>query len=312
MARTQFWRWLPAAIMLAAAAPVAAESRTEILINDTGVFPENLTSSRDGTVWIGSFAKGAIYRALPGAKTADLWISPAASGMTRAMGLIADEPRSLLWVCSAGERAIDARPAVPTSIKSFTLKTGELRASYPFEGGGGCNDMALAPDGTIYATDFDGGRVMRLSVGDVTFRPWAVEPGFGAADGVALLGDGAVYINTFRAGTLLRIPVKPDGSAGAATQIATDRPLVRPDGMRAVDSRTLLLVEGEGRLVRLTLSGETAKVHVLKDGLADSPAGVTLVGDTAFLVQAKFSYLRDPTKDPGRFSAIAVPYAPAK
>jgi hypothetical protein len=51
----------------------------------------------------------------------------------------------------------------------------------------------------------------------------------------------------------LRIPVKADGSAGPLTKLETSRPLQTPDGMRSVGNRTLLLVEGAGRLDEVTI-----------------------------------------------------------
>src|SRR5438034_143961 len=53
---------------------VQAQSRTEITTSDTAVRPENLTSSKDGTVYFGSTAKGTIYRAAPGTSRAEPWI----------------------------------------------------------------------------------------------------------------------------------------------------------------------------------------------------------------------------------------------
>ena len=66
------------------------------------------------------------------------------------------------------------------------------------------------------------------------------------ADGIALLADGAVYVNSVGQGTLLRIPVKADGSAGTIAKLETSQPLTRPDGMRSVGGKTMLLVEGAG------------------------------------------------------------------
>lgn len=300
------------ALVSALATPsVANDARAEITINGRGVFPENVAASSDGTVYFGSMTTGTIYRARPGTAAAEPWIKPIAGKMKRVMGLLPDERRGLLWACAFGDGVSGPQPTAATAIKSFDLKTGAFRASYPFEDGGRCNDLAIAPDGTVYATDFEAGRIMRLARGQTVFRPWSVEPGFASADGIALLADGHVYFNTFRTNHLLRVPVGRDGRAGQAVRLTTDRPLQRPDGMRAVGPDTLLLVEGEGRLVEVTVAGDTATVRVLKEGLTDSPTGVALVGDTAFVVRAKFAQMRDLSKDAGVFGALAIPYAPA-
>ena len=81
------------------ASVLRAQNRTEVTINDTGVMPENLTSSQDGTVYFGSTAKGTIYRAAPGAAQAEPWILASATGLTNVLGVLADDKTNTLWVC---------------------------------------------------------------------------------------------------------------------------------------------------------------------------------------------------------------------
>ncbi len=289
----------------------AADPRPAITIADTRIFPESMAAASDGTVWFGSIAKGTIYRAQPGAATATSWISPGTSGIGRAYGLLADERAGTLWVCAGASPATSDAPEVPTAIHAFDIATGAAKGRYPFPGGGGCNDLAVAPDGTLYATDFPGGRVLRLKHGQSAVEVWATEQA--GVDGIALLADGAVYVNNFRNGTLFRIPVGADGTAGALVPIATSQPMERPDGMRTVGPDKMLVAEGGGRLSELTISGDTATVRVLKDGLADGPVSVALVSDTAFVVEGKFAKMRaNPPQDPGQFQAFAVPYVSAK
>ena len=82
--------------------------------------------------------------------------------------------------------------------------------------------MAVAPDGTVYATESFANRVHRLRPGAAALDVWITDPQLGAVDGIALLADGAVYVNTFMSGKLFRIPVDPDGSAGSLTPYEPD------------------------------------------------------------------------------------------
>ena len=275
-----------------------AQARTEIVINDTGVQAENLTSSLDGSVYFGSTAKGTIYRAAPGATQAEPWIQASATGLTNTLGVLADDKTNTLWVCqnSTGGRG-GAPVAGQTALRSFDLKSGAAKGTYPFPTNGGvCNDMAIASDGTVYATESFGNRIHRLKPGATALDVWITDPQLGAIDGVALLADGAVYVNTFLSGRLFRIPVNPDGSAGTIVPIETSIPLNRPDGLRTVGPQTLIQAEGQGRVTELTITGTRAEVRVLQEGLT-AASGVTVVGGSALVLVE-------------RARAVVVPYRP--
>jgi streptogramin lyase len=287
------------AIVVAASSPFAqAQGRSEITVNDTGIQAENVTSSEDGTVFFGSTAKGTIYRAAPGAAQAEPWIQASTAGLTNVLGLLADDKRGTLWVCQNNTGGRGGAPVVgQTALRSFDLKSGAAKSTYPLPSNGGvCNDMAIAADGTVYATESFANRVHRLRPGATALDVWSTDQRFGGIDGIAILADGAVYVNTFFGGELFRISVNPDGSAGTIVKIETSMPFSRPDGLRRVGPRTLLQAEGQGRMTELTIDGTRANVRVLKVGLSGA-TGVTLVGDTAFVLVE-------------RAKAVAVPYRP--
>ena len=279
-------------------APVArAQSRTEITIRDTAVTPENLTSSRDGTVYFGSMAKGTIYRAAPGAAQAEPWILASATGLTRVLGVLADDRTSTLWVCQNATGGNGAPAAGQTALRSFDLKSGAAKGTHPFPPNSGiCNDIALSADGAAYVSESFRGRVHRLKPGAAALEVWASDPQMNVIDGLAFLGDGALYVNEFTSGKLFRIPVNADGSAGVLVPIETSMPLVRPDGLRTAGPQTLIQAEQQGRVAELTINGNRADVRVIKDGLTRA-AGVTVVGDSALV-------LVELTK------AVVVPYRP--
>ena len=300
------------AAILGLTCSLQAADRTEITFADGRIFPESLTSTKNGTLYFGSLGQDSVYRAAPTVSKATVWIQPKANGLQTVLGVFADEPGGTLWVCVSAAGGRGGAPVVgETAIKAFSLKDASFKASYAFPGNGLCNDIAVAKDGTVYATDTTGARVLRLKKGARALDVWAADPMLlGAADGVALLADGAVYVNSVGQGTLLRIPVKADGTAGVITKLETSRPLQMPDGMRSVGNKTMLLVEGAGRLDEVTINGDKAEVKVLKEGLT-GPTAVTLAGGIAYVSEARLNYRNDPKlrdQDPGPFRAVGVPY----
>jgi streptogramin lyase len=292
-------------ILLAAAAVaslstlIQAQGRTEITINDTGVQAENLTSSQDGSVYFGSTAKGTIYRAAPGAAQAEPWIQASTAGLSNVLGVLADDKTNTLWVCQNSTGGRGGAPIVgQTALRSFDLRTGAAKGTYNFPSNGGvCNDMAVAPNGTVYATESFANRIHRLRPGASELDLWVpADPRLAGVDGIAVLADGAVYVNTFFAGLLFRIPVNADGSAGTMVQIETSVPLTRPDGLRTVGAQTMIQAEGQGRLTELTINGNRAEVRVLREGLT-AATGVTIVGSNALVLIE-------------RAKAAIVPYRP--
>ncbi|MFL5620972.1 MAG: SMP-30/gluconolactonase/LRE family protein [Gemmatimonadaceae bacterium] len=267
-------------------APVGhAQSRTEVTIADTAVQAENLTSSRDGTVYFGSMTKGTIYRAAPGASRAEPWIVASTVGLTRVLGVLADDRTNTLWVCQYATGGPGGQPvAGQTALRSFDLKTGAAKGTYPFPPNSGvCNDIALSADGAAYVSESFRGRVHRLKPGATALEVWASDSAMAVVDGLAFLADGSLYVNNFMNGKLFRIPVNADGSAGALVPIETSSPFVRPDGLRAVGPKTLLQAEQQGRIAELTIDGNRAEVRVVKDGLT-RPTGVTIVGDSVVVL----------------------------
>lgn len=274
------------------------ESRTEITINDPDAAPENLTSSQNGTVFFGSITTGIIYRALPGEAQAEAWIAADEGGLTRVFGVLADDRTNTLWVCANPPADSDDASKLTPAVIAYDLETGENKGTYPFLDDGLCNDIAVAADGTAYVSDFDGGRIFRLQPGAESLDIWVNDPDeMGGIDGLSLLEDGALYVNNYYNGTLSRIPVMPDGDAGSIEPLELSMTIENPDGLRTAGPNTLLQAEGSGRLTEITVDGDRAEVRVLQDELS-MPSGVTIVGNTAFVVV-------------DLLNAVAVPLSPS-
>jgi sugar lactone lactonase YvrE len=283
----------------------------DVVIDDSDVYPESLSAAKDGTLYIGSI-KGIVFRAAPGATKAEPWIKPSAeNGLLSLLGVLTDERSRTLWVCSS-PNPFRNPPAVGTAaLMAFDLRTGAQKGSYPFPAPTSvCNDITVAHDGTVYASDTPNGRIFKLTRGAKALELFAQDDKLKGIDGIVLSADGTMYVNIVTKGLLLRVDRTPSGGVGTITQLTTSAPLAAPDGFRLIHGRTFLLAEGNGgRVDEVTINGDKAEVKVLREGMT-SPPGVTLVGHTAYAIEGKIGYLVDPKlkgQNPGIFRAYAIP-----
>jgi sugar lactone lactonase YvrE len=289
--------WLTQPLIVQAAVPA------EIVIPGERIFPESLTSSSDGTVIVGSIAARTIFRAKPGSAQADAWIAPGTDGLQNILGVLADDRSHTLWACS-NSIGPPAPTNPPATLYAFDLRTGAPKGHYPFPTPQAlCNDIAIADDGTAYATDTNNMEVVRLPKGGTALAVWAGQGAFGpkggVLDGISVLGS-RVLVNALGTSKLFGVTIKPDGSAGAVVEIKLDRPIERPDGMRRFGREGLLIVEGGGggRLSRIQLHGDEATVTTIKQGYPDGPVAVTVVGTTAYVLEGQLAVFMRRTPDP--------------
>ena len=73
-----------------------------------------------------------------------------------------------------------------------------------------------------------------LKPGASAFEVAAKDPLLESADGIAFSDKSILYVNGVTTGKLLRVDLGADGKATKVTDLKLSKPLVRPDGMRAV------------------------------------------------------------------------------
>jgi hypothetical protein len=283
---------------------VAIANSSSVELPGDHVFPESITSTQDGTLFVGSLGTGGVIRVEPATGKAEVWIKPGAFGTRSILGVLAHEMSNTLWVCSNDLTAIGittAGTAAGSALKGFDLSTGEGKFSATLPGAQSIyNDIAVDQDGSVFVTDSSAAQILRLRVGSEELEVWARDPLFASPrgtfglDGIAFGGNDALYVSMYALGKLLRVSVR-QGAAGEVISMKTSRPLVLPDAIRPIGQNEFLLIEGEGRLDRMVITGDNAFVETLQDGYS-TPTGVTSVGDTAWVSEGQLSYLLDPNK----------------
>lgn len=290
-------------------APVAAET---IVMNGERLFPESITSDAVGNIYIGS-NPGVIFRATVGDETAEPWITPDdENGLVTVFGVLADDQSGLLWVCSN-----DMSGASGPAIKTFALADGSFQSSYPFPADAGptmCNDMTVANDGDVYASEMAGARIMRLPAGTSEWEVFAADPEFASVDGIALAEDGTLYANAIQRNSLLRVNVDEDGAFRDVTVLTPSREMGGPDGLRLLEGHRFLQSEGNSGLITVvSIEGDQAEIEVIAEGI-DYASSVTAVNGRAYYPEGKLGFLFGPNagEDPGEFIIRSVPVPEVK
>jgi hypothetical protein len=291
-----------------AATAVAAAPRGDIRIDGAHVFPESMSSTADGTVYVGSIW-GVVYRAKPGATMAEPWAQP--EGVLSILGVLADPAHGTLWICSTPNTFRNPPVAGTSAVMALNLKTGKQTGVWPFPAPAStCNDITIAKDGTAFATDTSNGRIFTMKRGDKAMALFAQDDRLKGIDGIVFSGVGTLYANIVTKGQLVRIDRGADGKFSGVTVLNLSQPVAGPDGFRLISGKRFLLAEGNsGKVDEATIDGDNATIKVLKEGLV-SPPGVTAIGKTAYAIEGKIGYLIDPKlkgQEPGAFYVRAIP-----
>jgi streptogramin lyase len=197
-------------------------------------FPESISSTVDGTLFIGRLGDGGIVRANSRTDEVAVFVAPGESGSRSILGVLADDAANTLWACSNDLSALgrpSSRGESVSALKGFDLATGAAKRSVPLTGAHAfCNDIAVDSSGAVYVTDSAGPNILRLPAGASAFEVFASSPkfappqgGFGL-DGIAFGSDGNVYVTTYTAGGFFHIDVK-GGRAGLVTKLHGTTPL---------------------------------------------------------------------------------------
>jgi hypothetical protein len=301
-------------LALGTALVAAASAKTlpgDVTIDGSRVYPESLTSDAGGNLYNGS-NNGTIYRARAGSKTAEPWIVPDAhNGLRSLFGVFADDKRSLLWACDNPN--LFKRETGTSTLRAFSLQTGQLSAKYDFptDGPAACNDIAIDKDGAVWVSETTGGRIFVLRPHANELELFAKSADLVGIDGIAIAGDGAIYINNVRKQLFQRVERTADGGFDKLTTLATTLPLNGPDGLRALGGNRFIQGEGPGGRVALVyVAGDSAAIVPIASGL-DGPVGVTVSRGVAYALEGKIEYmfdakLKDKSPDPFVIHAFAL------
>jgi sugar lactone lactonase YvrE len=265
----------------AAATTNAPDLTTTFSPGDWGSFAEGMAADDHGSLFVSLTTWGYADETTADSNTGELWrITPGGhKELAASMDL---SPYGMLLGVAADRRG-------RIYVACYDMGTGLVgNGVYRLGEDGGLAQVVALPEGAwanglafhqgrLYITDSAGGSVWRVRLGDgvaTPRRPWSDEaqlkpagPGGIGANGIAFLGDD-LYVSVADHGRVVRIPVRADGTAGAARRVCQNAALKSADGI-AFDAfgRLWITVNAgttgaapSGALYRLTPAGRLTTI----------------------------------------------------
>ena len=297
---------VPALLGALVAAPAASALPKEYVLPGSAVFPEGVTV-RPGTnqFFVTSTTDGTVFRGTLGRARTKVFLAPGAHGRTLANGIHASRDRLVV----AG--------SLSNMIFVYALPSGRLIRRFSTGEGGLVNDVTVAPDGDVYATDSQRGLLFRVPARAVE-RPRSgiqpVKPFVELGDTpTALYSNGLVaagrrymlVVGTF-SGALVRVDLKTKAVRQVDLNGAT---LNIGDGL-ARDRRTLYAVNLTDRVTQLKLSRKWLSARVQRE--ITSPrfkfaTTVAIAGKRLLVVNSQFGQRGRTPELPFTVSAVKRP-----
>jgi sugar lactone lactonase YvrE len=214
------------------------------------------------------------------------------SGLDSVLGIRVDARHHAVWATSAAmaqTSGYDPKMKGRTALFRFD-SSGALQAKYPLppHADHSLNDLDVAPDGTVYVADGNGG-VYLLKPDGSRLEPLTADGAVHSAQGLAVSPDGQrLYVADYEGGLFA-----VDPATGKLTRLTapSDVCVHGIDGLIAVDGDLVATQNGirPQRIIRYRLDGEglaieSAQVLDANDALVSEPTLLTVVNDTLYVV----------------------------
>jgi sugar lactone lactonase YvrE len=284
----------PVARKLAALTAPVARSTVAFRLPERDLVTEGLAyDPKSRAFFVSSVHHRKILRRSSDGKVSD-FVPEGRFGLEAILALRADPARRLLWACSAAlpemigyEKTLDGSSA----LFAFDLDSGKLvrRATLPRKGKQALNDLAIAENGDVYATDSLAGGVYRLRAGSETLETVFAPGVFRSPQGIGFApGEKRAYIAEYGQGIF-----SVDLAAGTREPLESpsDVPLQGVDGL-LVHGDELVVTQNGIRPIRVArLKLDTTGRRIVRGEILemnspnlDEPTLGVLVGDDFYYI----------------------------
>ena len=206
---------------------------------------EGPNCDRDGNIYAVNYAKQQTIGRTTSDGKSELWVT--LPGKSTGNGIVFDRAGAMYVADYVGHNVLK----IDVKTKAISIFAHEAGMNQP-------NDLAIAPDETLYASDpswKDGtGQLWRIDRAGKTTR---VAKDLGTTNGIEVSPDGkTLFVNESVQRNVWAFPIQADGSLGEK-RLVKKFPDHGFDGMRAdVDGNLYLTRHGKGTVVKMSPAGE--------------------------------------------------------
>jgi sugar lactone lactonase YvrE len=226
-------------------------------LGDPKLIPEGIAyDPKQDRFFIGSVARKKIVSANRKGEVKDF--SGPGDNLDCVLGLFADAAHEQLYAVSTNGFLDEAQKQRRNAVLRYDLRNGLPVNRYDAPDASQLNDLTIAADGTIYATDSASGTLFRKTPGEKTLTPFGAKSALPGANGITLGVDGKLYV------AISTGIAKIDLSTGAPTHLSQPNTVVTGgcDGLywHTGDVVGIQNVTNPGRVIRITLADQGTRI----------------------------------------------------
>jgi sugar lactone lactonase YvrE len=245
--------------------------------------------------------------------------SKPADNLDCVLGLFIDSAHEQLYAVSTNGFLDEAQKKRRNAVVRYDLKNALLVNRYDAPDASQLNDLTIAADGTIYATDSASGTLFRKKPAEKTLRPFEANGTLPGANGITVGADGSLYVAISTG--IARIDI----STGAPTRLPQPDTVVTGgcDGLywHRGDLVGIQNVTNPGRVIRIMLadkgtriSGTTVLQSYHHPEFAEPTTGA-IAGEALYVIANSYVGHFQPDgslKDPEQLKPTAIIAVPLK
>ncbi len=240
--------------------PATPVSPVAFRLKDPKLIPEGIAyDAASKRFFIGSIPKHKIVVTDLKGEARDF--SSPSDKLDAVLGLTVDPAHEQLYAVSTNGFEESGNKDRRNAVVRYDLKTGERTDRFPAREAAQLNDLAVASDGTLYATDSESGSLFRKKPKETALTLFAKKGALRGANGIALADDGTLYV------TLSTGIARVDTKTGEPTRLPQPDTVVTGgcDGLYWHDGDLLGIQNSTnpGRVVRIALAERGTRISGL-------------------------------------------------